>query len=327
MNLIMSSSEPSQENVFDNVLTQFEAISYSFPPELELTSSSLIESSTPTADKQATKSSIEIYKGNLCFSSYCNTAIFKDYDNTILVNRIMNSKSESDDEPTVTSKTYRITRAVNYSSTLISTPKANLKSKNITTPKAAQRVASKITPKVVNKIAKVAHKVTQKVALKVAQRVASKGAPKAALKVASKEKILAPKVISKAKKVSKINRKRSSSFSDFKQQADSMPLGAGAKAVMKMVEYLPKGQNYKIFFDNWFSSVDLAYGLLKLGIHSTATIQIRRVKGSFFFFNIFSSFLIVFCIGFVCIYKRCFIREKLKSIQEVRARLFRRNIQ
>ena len=56
-------------------------------------------------------------------------------------------------------------------------------------------------------------------------------------------------------------------------------LSGGTKAVMKMVEYLDSGKNYKIFFDNWFSSVSLAYRLLAIGIHSTATIQIRRVKG------------------------------------------------
>ncbi len=56
-------------------------------------------------------------------------------------------------------------------------------------------------------------------------------------------------------------------------------LSGGTKAVMSMVEYLPSGKNYKVFFDNWFSSVSLAYRLLARGIHSTATIQICRVKG------------------------------------------------
>ncbi len=55
----------------------------------------------------------------------------------------------------------------------------------------------------------------------------------------------------------------------------------GTKAVMNMVDYLDGGKNYKISFDNWFSSVSLAYRLLAKGMHSTATIQIRRVKGNY----------------------------------------------
>ncbi len=54
---------------------------------------------------------------------------------------------------------------------------------------------------------------------------------------------------------------------------------AGAKAIMALVGYLAPGMNYKLFYDNWFSSVNLALQLLENGFHSTATIQINRVKG------------------------------------------------
>ncbi len=46
-----------------------------------------------------------------------------------------------------------------------------------------------------------------------------------------------------------------------------------------MISYLKPGMNYKLFYDNWFSSVSLALQLLENGFHTTATIQINRVKG------------------------------------------------
>ncbi len=76
--------------------------------------------------------------------------------------------------------------------------------------------------------------------------------------------------------------RRSIKFASARCSSDSEDtehLAAGTRAVLCVVNYLKKDQNYKIFFDNWFSSVSCAYTLLERGIHSTATVQIRRVKG------------------------------------------------
>ena len=78
------------------------------------------------------------------------------------------------------------------------------------------------------------------------------------------------------KNVTKRTRKNAESSDD---ETCKVTLSAGSKAVIKMVENLKEGLNYKVFYDNWFSSPDLAYRLLEKGIHSTATVQIRRVKG------------------------------------------------
>ena len=45
------------------------------------------------------------------------------------------------------------------------------------------------------------------------------------------------------------------------------------------MESLPRHQNYKIHFDNWFSSPFLAEILLKHGFHSISTLRINRAKG------------------------------------------------
>ena len=57
---------------------------------------------------------------------------------------------------------------------------------------------------------------------------------------------------------------------------------AGTKAVMSLIDYLPQQCDYKLYLDNWYSSVYLAYELLDMGFYSTATIQQRRLKNIFF---------------------------------------------
>ena len=72
----------------------------------------------------------------------------------------------------------------------------------------------------------------------------------------------------------------SESEDELSVDIEKIPVSAGTKAVMNMINYLKPNQQHKVFFDNWFSSVSLAYSLLEKGIHSTATIQIRRVKSN-----------------------------------------------
>ena len=53
----------------------------------------------------------------------------------------------------------------------------------------------------------------------------------------------------------------------------------GSYAVLRLIEKLPKNQNFKLFFDNWFCSLQLCLQLKSLGFQVTATIRADRVKG------------------------------------------------
>ena len=53
----------------------------------------------------------------------------------------------------------------------------------------------------------------------------------------------------------------------------------GAYAVLRLIETLPQNQNFKLFFDNWFCSLQLCLQLKSLGFQVTATIRADRVKG------------------------------------------------
>ncbi|XP_004211012.1 piggyBac transposable element-derived protein 3 [Hydra vulgaris] len=53
----------------------------------------------------------------------------------------------------------------------------------------------------------------------------------------------------------------------------------GAYVVLKLLEKLPKNQNFKVFFDNWFCSMQLCLALKELGFVVTATIRSDRIKG------------------------------------------------
>nr|CAI5858310.1 unnamed protein product [Callosobruchus analis] len=47
--------------------------------------------------------------------------------------------------------------------------------------------------------------------------------------------------------------------------------------IVKLSECIPKYQNYKLFFDNWFSSVPLLVHLTKAGILPLETVRLNRV--------------------------------------------------
>ena len=53
----------------------------------------------------------------------------------------------------------------------------------------------------------------------------------------------------------------------------------GSYAVLRLIEKLPKNQNFKLFFDNWFCSLQLCLQLKSFGFLMTATIRADRVKG------------------------------------------------
>ena len=56
-------------------------------------------------------------------------------------------------------------------------------------------------------------------------------------------------------------------------------LGVGADFVLRLARGIPKHKNYKLFFDNWFSSLDLAQTLSDQGILTLATVRANRLKG------------------------------------------------
>ena len=52
----------------------------------------------------------------------------------------------------------------------------------------------------------------------------------------------------------------------------------GSYVVKKLIETLPKHQNFKLFFDNWFCSLPLCISLKDMGFLVTATIRNGRMK-------------------------------------------------
>ena len=64
-----------------------------------------------------------------------------------------------------------------------------------------------------------------------------------------------------------------------KAETDKFGLGVSSGFVMRLAEDIPRCQNYKLFFDNWFSSTGLAKKLKDEGIHSFSTVRPNRLKG------------------------------------------------
>jgi hypothetical protein len=56
-------------------------------------------------------------------------------------------------------------------------------------------------------------------------------------------------------------------------------LGISGDIVKTLVEHVPKHNNYKVIFDNWFSSYKLVRELKDNGIHTLGTIRSNRVSG------------------------------------------------
>ena len=52
-----------------------------------------------------------------------------------------------------------------------------------------------------------------------------------------------------------------------------------AKFVWKLLDGLPDHQNFKIYFDNYFNSLELQAAILRRGIHSIGTIRANRLRG------------------------------------------------
>lgn len=54
-------------------------------------------------------------------------------------------------------------------------------------------------------------------------------------------------------------------------------LGAASNVVMRLARMIPKHQNYKLYFDNYFTSLRLLEYLAKESIHSLGTIKRNRI--------------------------------------------------
>ena len=70
-------------------------------------------------------------------------------------------------------------------------------------------------------------------------------------------------------------------FMIYTGKAMNLPgdLGVAGNVVMKLVKNLPPNMNFKVYFDNWFSSIDLLCLLKKKSIWSVVTIRSNRLKG------------------------------------------------
>ncbi|XP_029973972.1 piggyBac transposable element-derived protein 3-like [Salarias fasciatus] len=56
-------------------------------------------------------------------------------------------------------------------------------------------------------------------------------------------------------------------------------LGVAGEVVLRLVSEVPKGLNYKCFFDSWFTSPELIVELKKMGILTVASINRNRLRG------------------------------------------------
>ena len=59
-------------------------------------------------------------------------------------------------------------------------------------------------------------------------------------------------------------------------------IGASGNIVMQLAFVIPKNQGHTLYFDNWFTSVDLQVELEKIGFHSLGTVRRNRLRGCVF---------------------------------------------
>uniref|UniRef100_A0A8C3A2I5 PiggyBac transposable element-derived protein domain-containing protein n=1 Tax=Cyclopterus lumpus TaxID=8103 RepID=A0A8C3A2I5_CYCLU len=63
------------------------------------------------------------------------------------------------------------------------------------------------------------------------------------------------------------------------QPPELADIGASGNVVLRLAQPIPKHENYKLFFDNWFTSVPLVLTLAQQGIHSIGTVRCNRLPG------------------------------------------------
>ncbi|XP_051948260.1 piggyBac transposable element-derived protein 2-like [Xyrauchen texanus] len=66
-------------------------------------------------------------------------------------------------------------------------------------------------------------------------------------------------------------------------RAEGKPdIGASGNIVLKLCSVIPTNQSFKLFFDNWFCSIDLQVQLEKMKIHSVGTVRSSRLPNCTF---------------------------------------------
>lgn len=63
------------------------------------------------------------------------------------------------------------------------------------------------------------------------------------------------------------------------QPPELADIGASGNVVLRLAQPIPKQENYKLFFDNWFTSVPLVLTLAQQGIHCIGTVRCNRLPG------------------------------------------------
>ena len=54
-------------------------------------------------------------------------------------------------------------------------------------------------------------------------------------------------------------------------------IGASGNIVLQLAQIVPKMKNYKLFCDNWFTSIPLLHELAKIGIQYLGTVRPNRL--------------------------------------------------
>ena len=61
---------------------------------------------------------------------------------------------------------------------------------------------------------------------------------------------------------------------------DHKDLGLGGSIVMRLVEKLPERENFKVYFDNFFTSIPLLIQLKEKGFHALGVLKTNRMSGA-----------------------------------------------
>ena len=61
---------------------------------------------------------------------------------------------------------------------------------------------------------------------------------------------------------------------------DHKDLGLGGSIVMRLVENFPERENFKVYFDNFFTSIPLLIQLKEKGFHALSVLKTNRMSGA-----------------------------------------------
>lgn len=63
-------------------------------------------------------------------------------------------------------------------------------------------------------------------------------------------------------------------------QMENEILVTSSNVVLRMTQTVPENLNYKVFFDNWFTSIDLVTAMDKKGILPRETVRANKLAGA-----------------------------------------------